>query len=137
MHSSRVSGMFSFRSTLLVLILGSAALVGWLGYPSRHSVDSAAGARSVDGPMIHPSHAHTHGRHSVPGRQRTNPDPTPDDWGDECSSLVDLEDLGPDWVVLTTLSGVTTCGLIESPSPEWSEPARYTPLLQFTHRFRC
>jgi hypothetical protein len=129
--------MSPFRTTLLVLTLGSAALLGWLYYPSRQVVDGAAGARSVDGPMIHPSHAHNHGRHSVPGRQRTNPDPTPDDWGEECGALVNLDDSGPDWVGQATLIGVATCGLIESPCPAWSEPARDALLLQLTRRFRC
>ena len=128
--------MVPSRTTLLVLTLGSAAVLGWLWYPAR-SASCLAGARSVDGPVILPSHADSQRRHSVPARQRTYPDPTPDDWGEECGALVNLDDLGPDWVVQATLSGVATCGLIESPSPAWSEPARYAPLLQFTHRFRC
>jgi hypothetical protein len=125
------------RIPLLVLTLGSAALLGWLCYPSCPTVAHAAGARAVDGPAILPSNAHTHGRHSVPGRQRTNPDPTPDDWGDEWGSLVDLDDSGPDWAFQAGFSGSATCGLSESPSLGWYELARYAPLLPITHRFRC
>jgi hypothetical protein len=127
--------MFPFRTTLLAFILGSAALMGWLCYPSGRSVDRVAGDRSVDGAVIHP--AHSHGRHSVPGRQRTNPDPTPDDWDDEYACVVDLDNLGPDWAALATLNGMVACGLFDSPTPAWTEPPRHAPLLQLTHRFRC
>jgi hypothetical protein len=127
--------MVPFRTTLLVLTLGSAATLGWFWYPAR-SACYLAGATSVDGPVILPSDTESQEPQPVPARQRTCPDATPDDWGEDCGALVNLDDLGPDWVAQTTLSGAIR-GLIESPFPAWSEPARHAHLLRFTHRFRC
>jgi hypothetical protein len=130
--------MFPSRTTfLLVLSLGSAASLGWLCDRPRPIVNIEESAKAVVGPVIHPSPTYPHGRHSVPGRHRTNPDPTPDDWGDECSSLLDLNNHGSEWAVLEPVSQWTTACPIESPSPEWSEPAPTAQRLRLTLRFRC
>jgi hypothetical protein len=129
--------MLPFRTTLLVLTMGSAAVIGWLCYPTQPIDDFSSRERGVNQPTIHPSCAFPHGRHSIPRRQGTNPDPTPDDWGDECSSLVDLHDDGSDLIIHETATHFAAFCVIKLRSPSWSEPAPSTLLLQVTHRFRC
>jgi hypothetical protein len=139
MTSSQVSGMPTFRTTLLIITLGSAAAIGGLCYPTRSTAEIASRGRSVDGAVILPLHAHSHGRHAFPvrNRTRTHPDPTPDDFDGEPGIPVNLDNDGPDWIIQEAGSVTATWGLISSPSPAWTEPAGYTLLLQMTRRFRC
>ena len=65
-------------------------------------------AASLARPVIHPPTHQTPRRHSFPGRQRTNSDPTPADWGDVCSSLVDPDDQGVDWAVVASTVPATS-----------------------------
>jgi hypothetical protein len=129
--------MLPFRAIILVLTLGSATVIGWLCSPARPAVAALDAGRPLDRPAIHPFTTHAHGRHCFPGRQRTNPDPTPDDWGVECSGLVTLIDSGPDWAAFEAAGLWTTCSLLESPSWSWVEPAEWDHPLQVNRRFRC
>jgi hypothetical protein len=129
--------MNSLRTTLLVLILGSAAAIGWLCSPARSNVDRGVLNKDGERAVIHPPTNHASGRHVFPGRQRTNPDPTPDDLGAECSSLVDLNRQGSDWAVIGSAIRATTELLVESPEPSWIEPARSDHPLRINRRFRC
>jgi hypothetical protein len=131
--------MPTFRTTLLVFSLGSAAVIGGLCVPVRSIADFENTGRSVNGAVIHPARSHSQGRHASPFRHRTrtNPDPTPDDWDGESGLPLNLDDDGPDWIIQEAGSVTATWGLISSPSPAWAEPAGYTLLLQITQRFRC
>jgi hypothetical protein len=137
MNSSRMPGMFPYRTTLLVLTLGSAALLGWLGHPASAVAGFASGGRSVDGPVVHPCHCDTNSPPHHPARpQKTRPDPTPEDGGQPLAANLDYQ--GPVWVIQGALSACAMHWLIDSSSPAWSEPAQHALLLlQVTQRFRC
>jgi hypothetical protein len=126
--------MFSSRTAILALTLGSAAVMGWLCHPARPMPDFASGGRSVDRPEIHPSPGDS--PTNRPARpQKTRPDPTPE--GESLPLVASLDYQGPVSLILGILGRTAISALSESPSASWSEPARDTLLLQLTHRFRC
>jgi hypothetical protein len=129
--------MPSFRITFLMLTLGLAATMGGLRYPSSTGVDLGTVGRSDNGPVIHPGSGYHHGRHSVPGRQRTKPDPTPDDGIDDSANVMDFSNHGSEWFAFDSADQFVIDCLFESPSSEWGEPTPDTHLFQVTHRFRC
>src|SRR5262249_44565738 len=137
MNGSWANTMFPPRATLLAVSLGSATLLGWLCLPARTGAVSACGPRSLHRTATHPTSCHPHGCPCVPARRRflTNPDSTPDDWGDECGARVDLDDGGSDSILQGALGRTAACGPPDDPPPTWPEPARYSLLLRVTRRF--
>jgi hypothetical protein len=128
--------MVPLRITLLGFTLGLATWMGWLCTPGSSAADNTG-----DGPgpviaktVVHPSQAPSPGRRL--GRQRTEPDPTSDEWQPLAVDLDDQDNEGSAWVVQGTLSPAGTCSLLDSQSPAWSEPLGDNPLLLITHRFR-
>src|SRR5262249_23710936 len=117
------------------LSLGLAAWMGWLRDPGSPVAGVTSQGPAIDNSLVHLPQTPSPGRRL--GRQRTEPDPTSDEYE---SSAVDLDgddDAGPGWVIQGTLSRAATWCSIEAPSPAWSEPAGDDPLFLITHRFRC
>ena len=127
--------MFSLHNTLLGLTLGLAAWMGWLRDPGPPGAGVASQGPAIDKPLAQSSQTPSPGRRL--GRQRTEPDPTSDDYQTSAVDLDDEDDPGSGWVIQGTMSRTATWCSIDAPSPAWSEPAGDDPLLLITHRFRC
>lgn len=136
MTTSRTPGMSPLRSALLLLSLGWAAAIGWLCQPSGRATGCADIARSSHGPRIDPSHTPPPSfPHHPTRRQKTRPDPTPED--QSLPLARDCGDEGPGSFVQVVLDLPTSRWLTHSSSRGWTEPGIDTVLLQITHRFRC
>jgi hypothetical protein len=128
--------MFPLRITLLGFTLGLATWIGWLCTPGSSAADITQDGHGpvIAKSLVHPAHTPSPGRRL--GRQRTEPDPTSDEWHPLAVDLDDQDDEGSGSVVQGALSPGGTCCRVDAPSPGWSEPVGDNPLLLITRRFR-
>jgi hypothetical protein len=126
--------MFPLRTTLLGLTLGLTTWIGWSCTPVSSVADVASQGPVIEKSLVHPPHIPTPGRRL--GRQRTEPDPTSDEWHPVAVDLDDQDNEGSAWVVQGTLSSGGTRCPSDVQFPAWSEPVGDNPLLLITRRFR-
>lgn len=126
--------MTALRTTLIVLLLGSAAALGWSCQTSADAARLPHAWKVCKGPVIDPTGAPSH---SCPParRQKTRPDPTPED--NTQPSTADLPDKGPDSIALNVPDPGLPFGFFSATGPTWSEPVVHALLYQLTRRFRC
>jgi hypothetical protein len=128
--------MSSTRRVIAVASLVTAAFLGCLYLAARPSADATKVGPLAGGPALSSSHTALPSHPYRPARrQKTRPDPTPEDQSQ--TTVADRSDEDPTPVVAVPADRRVADWLLSSPTLSWSEPSRFALLFQLTCRIRC